>query len=312
MKKVVIFGGGTGLSNLLSGLKQQPLEITVAVTIADNGGSTGKIRNYYDVPAPGDIRRAVIALSKSEELKELMNYRFDENIQHHTIGNLILTALTDINDGKMSNAVKKYCEILGVESKILPITDESLDLCALFEDGTHVTGESQITKHPAKISEIYYQGFPQMNQEVVEAIKQADAIILSSGSLYTSIIPNIVFAQMYKLLSREDLKVIYVSNIVTQKGETDDFTVSDHLNALNKHLVNHHVDVVFSNNNYNVDHEIIQRYAQEHAKLVKIDQDNITSKIIEDNYLFVNSQGHLRHDVEKISKDIYAYLKEEL
>ncbi len=311
MKKVVVFGGGSGLSNLLTGLKQQPLDLTVVVTIADNGGSTGKIRNFYDVPAPGDIRRAVISLSKNEDIKQLMEYRFDKNIQHHTIGNLIITALTDLNEGKMSTAVKKYSEILEVDSKILPISDESLQLCAKFKDGQIIKGESEIAKYDCKIEEVFYEGFPRINDEVVEAVTEADAIILSSGSLYTSIIPNLVFTQMYKLLEQKKIDIIYVSNIVTQKGETDDYMVSDHLNALNKHLVNNKVCTVFSNNNYQIEDTVLDNYLSEGAKLVEIDHHNIDSNIVEDNYIYLNEDGHLRHNVDKISNDIYNYLKEE-
>ncbi len=310
MKKVVVFGGGTGLSNLLEGLKKQDnLNISVVVTIADNGESTGQIRNFYDLPAPGDIRRAVIALSDNEVVKELMEYRFDENIDHHTIGNLVLTALTQINGGKMTDSVKKYCEMLNVDEKIVPISNESLELCAKMQDGSIIVGESEISHSDIAIDEIFYQGFPKISEEVVKLIDEADALILSSGSLYTSIMPNIVFSQMYKLLKRDNLEIIYVSNIVTQAGETDNYSVSDHINALNKHLVNKEVDVVFSNKHYDINQEIIDKYAQEKSQLVKIDYENIECQVFAGDYVKVTDMGHLRHDVDKIGSDIYQYLK---
>ncbi len=308
MKNVVVFGGGTGLSNLLVGLKNQPVNITVVVTIADNGGSTGQIRNFYDIPAPGDIRRAVIALSEDEMIKELMDYRFDDNIDRHTIGNLVLTALTQLNENRLSEAVSKYCEILKVSNKILPISDESLHLSAIMDDGSIVTGESEISHSNQAIKEVFYEGAPKINPQVIDAINEADAIILSSGSLFTSIIPNIAFAQMYDLLTRESLKIIYVSNIVTQAGETDNYTVSDHLDALNMHLALNEVDVVISNNNYDIGDDIVAKYAEEHSQLVKIDHDKITAKIIEDNFITINECGYLRHDVDKVSNAIVKYL----
>ncbi len=307
MKKIVVFGGGTGLSTLLSGLKEYELDITAVVTIADNGGSTGKIRKYYDIPAPGDIRRCAIALSNDEQIKSLMNYRFDLNIQNHTIGNLILAALTDLN-GNMSEAIKSYCKLLNVEKEIYPVSNESLVLSAQMEDNTIVHGETKITNSKKKIKKVFYEGNPQVYKKVISAINNADAVIFSSGSLYTSIIPNLIFHEIQSALENKNIKKIYVSNIVTQNGETNNYKLSDHINVINNHLKTSEIDIVFANNNYNINEIILAKYALENSEIVKIDIENIKTKIIADNYIYVDENDMLRHNVKKVSKQIVKYV----
>lgn len=302
-KKVVVFGGGTGLSNLLLGLKKQPLEITVVVTIADNGGSTGKIRSYYDIPAPGDLRRAVVALSDYEEAKTLMNYRFDQNVENHTVGNLILAAFNNIK-GDMTKAVKAYCRLLNVPHNIVPISNESLTLSAVMEDGQIVHGETQISNAAPKISEIFYDGKPHLNEKVVEAVNEADAVIFSPGSLYTSLIPNLVFPELKEILARPTLKKVYVANLVTQSGETDGYKLSDHEKAINKHLENSKIDYILANNNYKINQQIINRYADENSEIVFADKSNINAKLILKNYIKIDKNKYLRHNVTKIGLDI--------
>lgn len=303
MKKIVVFGGGTGLSNLLDGLKLQPLDITVVVTISDNGGSTGKIRDYYNIPAPGDLRRAVVALSNNSEVNDLMNFRFDENIQNHTIGNLILAAFNELK-GDMSEAVKAYCRLLDVSHNIIPISNESLTLCAIMKNNEIIRGESQICKYKQNIKEIFYEGNPHVNAEVLTAINDADAVIFSSGSLYTSIISNLTFVEMHKALNNNKLKKIYVANLATQAGETDKYNLSDHVNAINYHIVSSKIDYVIANNNYDVEKEVIEKYASEGSILVVADTENISCRVLEKNYITISENGHLRHNVKKIGTDI--------
>lgn len=303
MKKVVVFGGGTGLSYLLSALKKIDLELTVAVTIADNGGSTGKIRKDYNIPAPGDLRRAVVALSEYENLEMLMNYRFDEKIHNHTIGNLVLAALVDLH-GNMLEAVREYRNLLSVKQDIIPMSNQSLELKAEMENGEIVIGETDITSHPEKIKKLMYNEEAEINVEILEAVENCDAIILSSGSLYTSIIPNIIFKELQDIIKRKNIKVIYTANIMTQIGETIDYRLSDHIDAINNHFGENKVDVVIANSNFKIPDSIKDSYSEVGSELVKVDIENIDCKLILSDFLIVSEDLHVRHNVEELAKNI--------
>lgn len=298
-KKVVLFGGGTGLSNVLSKLRRLDIDITAIVTTADNGGSTGKIRNFYDIPAPGDLRRCALALSDDDSLINAMNYRFDKNINNHTVGNLVLAAFTDIY-GSMKKACEEYCKMLGVKQKVLPISDDSLRLCAKMESGAIIYGEHQISTYPEKIVELFYEDEPQLLEDVLEEVRSADVIIFSCGSLYTSILPNLLFDALRKELDKFDGKIIYLCNLMTQRGETEKYKVSDHVNAINRHLDHHGVDVVIANNNYGVDKNIMNNYVKEKASLVTIDEDKIDAKVVSDDLLIIDEDNHIRHNIDKV------------
>lgn len=309
-KNVVIFGGGTGLSNVLSELKNFDLNITAVVTIADNGGSTGKIRNFYDIPAPGDLRRCALALSDDPSLQEVMNYRFDKNINNHTIGNLILAAFTDIY-GSMQQACFEYCKMLKVKQTLLPISNQSLQLCARMQSGAIIRGEHQISTYPEKIDSLFYEGEVTILPEVITAVNQADGIIFSCGSLYTSVICNLLFPQLIEALDASQGKIIYLCNLMTQRGETEHYRVSDHINAINNHLHHHKVDCVIANNNYNVDLQILKNYQQERAQLVAIDQEKLNNlDVIVDNFLVIDDNNHIRHNLKKICTTLYEYLNQ--
>ncbi len=304
MKKIVVFGGGTGLSYLLSALKEVPVELTVVVTIADNGGSTGKIREDYNIPAPGDLRRAVVALSDYRKLEELMNYRFDEKLSGHTIGNLILTALVDLN-GSMGRAVEEYSKLLRVKQKIIPISNQSLQLSAVMEDEENVVGETSISAYPCSVKEMGYSSQGKINPEVLEVVKDCDAIILSSGSLYTSTIPNIIFPELQEVIAKEQKKVIYTANIMTQLGETEGYALSDHINAINNHFGNNKIDVVIANRNFVLPERVRESYEKEAADLVRVDIENIDCKLILNDFLIISEDNHIRHNVEELAKTIY-------
>ena len=307
MKNVVIFGGGTGLSHLLKGIKNQNFNLTIVVTISDNGGSTGTIRDLYNIPAPGDLRRVVVALRQDKELEKLMNYRFDEKMQNHTVGNLILAALTDIN-GDMESAVKAYCKLLDVEQEVLPISNESLVLGAVMKNGIEVFGETQICKYPEKIESLFYRGKPKVNPTVIDRISKADAIIFSSGSLYSSTISNLIFDDLADAISKSSAKKVYVSNLMTERGETENYRLSDHLNAINKHLVNSTIDYVIANDNFEVPPEVIEKYKLENASLVEIDRDNISCNVITKNLLWLNKESYIRHSTREIANEIAKIL----
>lgn len=298
-KNVVIFGGGSGLSNLMKSLKNLDVNLCVVVTISDDGGSTGKIRDYYDIPAPGDLRRVILSLSDKPELEQLMNYRFDNKLQKHTVGNLILTALTQIN-GNMSSAVKQYCKMLEVNHEVLPLSNESLKLVAKMKSNKLVYGESRIASHEDPIASVSYHGEQNANPEVIEKINNADYIILSCGSLYTSLIANLTLNQVRTSINNSGAKVIYVSNLVTQQGESDNYNLQNHVNAINNHLKENRVDLVIANNNMNVDNDVYLKYEKEDAHFVKFENENKNFDLILDNLVLIDENNHIRHDFKKL------------
>ena len=299
MKKVTIFGGGTGMSTLLKGLKEFPLDITSIVSVCDDGKSTGKLRKEFNIPAMGDIRRVMISLSETEPLMEkLLNYRFSSNseLNEHTVGNLLLTAGTQIT-GNLSDGIKSISKVLNLKGKVIPFSEDNIVLSAIMEDGSIVNGEHYITESPLKIKKVY-------------SIDKSDLIILSMGSLYTSIIPNLLSKKIIEKLDKTSAKIMYVCNMVTQPGETDDFKVSDHLKVLNSYLGTHKIDIVVANTG-SIDKEVAEKYSTlEQKDPVLFDKENIDCDTILNNYVTIND-GVIRHNVEKLSLDIYSYLVNE-
>ncbi len=312
MKKVTIFGGGTGMSTLLKGLKEFPLDITSVVSVCDDGKSTGKLRKEFNIPAMGDIRRVMISLSETEPLMEkLLNYRFSSNseLNEHTVGNLLLTAGTQIT-GNLSDGIKSISKVLNLKGKVIPFSEDNIVLSAIMEDGSIVNGEHYITESPLKIKKVYYEKEPEICDEVFDSIDESDLIILSMGSLYTSIIPNLLSKKIIEKLDKASAKIMYVCNMVTQPGETDDFKVSDHLKVLNSYLGTHKIDIVVANTG-SIDKEVAEKYSTlEQKDPVLFDEENIDCDTILNNYVTIND-GVIRHNVEKLSLDIYSYLVNE-
>lgn len=312
MKKVTIFGGGTGMSTLLKGLKEFPLDITSIVSVCDDGKSTGKLRKEFNIPAMGDIRRVMISLSETEPLMEkLLNYRFSSNseLNEHTVGNLLLTAGTQIT-GNLSDGIKSISKVLNLKGKVIPFSEDNIVLSAIMEDGSIVNGEHYITESPLKIKKVYYEKKPEICDEVFDSIDESDLIILSMGSLYTSIIPNLLSKKIIEKLDKTSAKIMYVCNMVTQPGETDDFKVSDHLKVLNSYLGTHKIDIVVANTG-SIDKEVAEKYSTlEQKDPVLFDEENIDCDTILNNYVKIND-GVIRHNVEKLSLDIYSYLVNE-
>ena len=312
MKKVTIFGGGTGMSTLLKGLKEFPLDITSIVSVCDDGKSTGKLRKEFNIPAMGDIRRVMISLSETEPLMEkLLNYRFSSNseLNEHTVGNLLLTAGTQIT-GNLSDGIKSISKVLNLKGKVIPFSEDNIVLSAIMEDGSIVNGEHYITESPLKIKKVYYEKEPEICDEVFDSIDESDLIILSMGSLYTSIIPNLLSKKIIEKLDKTSAKIMYVCNMVTQPGETDDFKVSDHLKVLNSYLGTHKIDIVVANT-CSIDKEVAEKYSTlEQKDPVLFDEENIDCDTILNNYVTIND-GVIRHNVEKLSLDIYSYLVNE-
>lgn len=304
MKKVVLFGGGTGLTSILRSLKNEKLDLTVVVTTSDNGGSTGKIREMYDMPAPGDLRRAIVALSSVPDIEELINYRFDERLDNHTIGNLILTAFNEMSDD-FASAVEKYKSLLGVDAKIYPVTNESLEINAIMSDGSQIAGETQMVNSDLAIEYVYYDRNVQALPQVIEALVAADFVILACGSLYSSILSNIVYDNILEIYPTIKAKTIYVCNLMTELGETEDYTVSRHIDAIERHLRSN-IDYLLVNDNYNVPFTIYQNYLKEKSSLVLIDESKISKHInmIANDYMIISNDNHLRHNTHKICQDI--------
>lgn len=310
-KKVVVMGGGNGLSTLLRGLKQFPLDLTAIVSVCDDGKSTGILRKEFNTPAMGDIRRVLISLSETEPLFEKMfNYRFetDSYLNGHAVGNFLLQAMTDIT-GSVSEGIKALGKVLNLNGKVIPLTENGdITLVAEMTDGTIVEGEHHITEANKTIKKVFYKNEPEITPEAIKSIKKADLIILSVGSLYTSIIPNLIPQEIKQVLNDSSAKIMYVCNIMTQPGETDKFKVSDHINKLNEYLDKRKVDIVIANNG-KIEPSIINKYASlEQKDPVILDKQNLKGiEIISDDLVKVE-EGSLRHDTLKLSLDIFSYL----
>jgi uncharacterized cofD-like protein len=312
-KKVVVLGGGTGLSVLLRGLKEFPLDITAVVTVSDDDSSSGRLRKEFNIPAIGDLRNVMISLSEAEPiLKELLQYRFNttSDLNGHPIGNLLLTAMLDIT-GNLVDAISSVSEVLNLKGRVLPLTEDYVTLIAMTDEGEIIEGESHITKAGKKIEKIYYKEEPQIVPEVIEAIKEADLIILGMGSLYTSIIPNILNNDMKQAIIESKAKKMYICNIMTEHGETDHFKVSDYINVLNKYIGKEFLDVVIVNSE-EIDKEIKKRYSKlEKSEPVLMDEKNINIKIISDNLVTINENKMVRHDSMRTAFLIFSYILEQ-
>lgn len=309
-KKLVVLGGGTGQSILLSGLKKFPFDITSVVSVCDDGKSTGRLRKEFNVPAMGDLRRVLIALAETEDVVEkFVNYRFsgDNELGGHTVGNILLTALADIY-GNMSNAVSQFSKILNMSGKVIPFTDDdNIMLMSEMEDGSIVEGEHNITQSTKKIKKVYYKNKVKVNPEVIKSIKESDAIILSMGSVYTSIIPNLLCKEVIDAIDKSHAKIIYICNIMTQPGETDDFKVSDHINLLDSYLGKRKIDVVMTNSE-KISKKIQRKYeTMEQKDLVKVDDKNIKIEHVKRPFAKIED-SIIRHDSIKVGLEIMNIL----
>jgi len=309
-KKVVVLGGGTGMSSLLKGLKEYPVDITAVVSVCDDGRSTGRLREEFHVPAMGDLRQVLISLCESGPVVEkLLNYRFQttSDLNGHPVGNLILTAMSNMT-GNMSQGVEDLCKIFNLKGKLIPLTDDEVTLCGKMEDGSVVEGEHNITEYDSKVLEVYYKSKPKVNKEVIAAIKEADLVLLSMGSIYTSIIPNLLCPEIIKTLDSTDVPIMYACNIMTQPGETDDLTVSEHIAIINKYLGKRKVDVVVANDG-KIDEKLREKYETlEEKDPVILDKDKLKNiKVISNNYVTIENE-YLRHDAILLSLDIFKYL----
>lgn len=318
--KVVVLGGGTGLSNLLRGMKKFTANITAIVTVGDDGGGSGVLREDLDMIPPGDIRNCILALAHTEPvMEELLQYRFTEGrLKGQSFGNLFLAAMDGISENFME-AVQKVSSVLAVTGKVLPVTMKKIILKAKLENGNIIEGESNIPKEVIEQESPIKKMYMEPNnarglREAVLAIKEADAIILGPGSLYTSVIPNLLVNDIKKEIHKSSATKIYISNIMTQSGETENYTVSDHIKAIYTHAGKGIIDYVIANNG-EIDETLEERYKKEDAILVKVDKEKIESlgvSLIEDNLIKIK-EGYIRHDTYKICEIIIEdIMKKEL
>lgn len=314
-KKIVVLGGGTGLSTLLRGLKNFPLDITAVVSVSDDGKSTGRLRKEFNIPAVGDVRRVLISLAEIEPLVEnVLDYRFTTNseLNGHTVGNLLLTAITNIT-GNMSDGIEAIGSVLNLKGKVLPLTEDNVVLMGKMSDGKIIEGEHNITEAEGKIEDIFYKEKPVICEKVIEKIKEADLIIFSMGSLYTSIMPNLISEDIIKAIDESKAKLMYTCNMMTQPGETDNYTIVDHIKVLNKHLGNKKIGVVLANNG-EIEKSIIEKYATLEQKdpiqlneKQKEELQKLDVELIENNYVIVENEL-IRHNTIKLATDIFTYL----
>ena len=312
MKKVVIFGGGSGLSQLLKGLKLFPIEITAVVTVADNGASSGRLRKELKIPAVGDVSKVMLSMANvSDDLIDLMNYRFvkSKTLGNHSVKNLLLTALLDMK-GSFDKAIPVLADILDLKGTVLPLTEDSINLVGITTDDKKIYGEEQITKCASKIDYVEYDKEFTVNPKVFSAVKSADLIIFSSGSLLTSIIPHLIDKELVNAINKARAPKMYVCNLFTQPGETDDFSVYDHVAYLEKYLGKDSLDVVIANNTI-MSSKLASKYASVELKdpvifdLSEFEGSNI--HLIADK-LFTIEDGYYRHDSLKTAYLIFSYL----
>lgn len=316
--KIVVIGGGTGLSTMLRGLKQYTNNITAVVTTGDDGNNTGILRRELGIVAPGDIRQCIVALSNSEPImEELFQYRFDKGtLNGMNFGNMYLAAMGDICKN-FADGVRKTSEVLAITGKVLPVTLDNMNVCAELEDGTIVEGESSIPEAvKSKITKIKRLFINPTNcmpiPEVITAIKQADAIILGPGSLYTSIMPNLLVRNVSKAVKEANGMKVYVCNVMTQPGETDNYTVSEHIEALQKHFGKDIIDFCICDSGQ-ITPEFVKRYNLDGSEPVHVDYEKIKAQevsVIEED-LSAIKDNHIRHDSDKLAKTIMELICED-
>ncbi len=311
-KKVVVLGGGTGTSTLLCGLKRMPIDITAVISVSDNGSSTGKLREEFLIPAVGDIRKVLTNLSPlPDEVKCVMEERLKTTsaLNGHAIGNLALTAYLK-KTNSLEKSIKLMSKLLGVKQTVLPLSEDLLTLVGETVDGELIEGEEQIDEANKKYKRIFYKEEPHITPSVLTKIKQADLVVLSMGSLYTSLIPNLICPEIVEAIKESSAKVLYICNLFTQVGVTDHFTVSDHIRALETYLGKDGVDCVVVNDE-KVSENFLKKYREEENKeFVRTDDENLKDmkcEVIKSN-LITTEDGTVKHDTLKLSSIIFSYM----
>jgi len=307
--KIVTVGGGTGLSTLLRGLKVYSSNLTAVVTVADDGGSSGKLRKQLKMLPPGDIRNCMVALADSSSLLgKIFQYRFNsvnKNLDGHSFGNLFIAALTNVS-GSFEKGVQEASKILAIRGKVLPVTLERVVLEARLKNKKTIKGQFKISNSGQPIEKVFLvPSDPLPSATALNDIKKAKLIVLGPGSLYTSIIPNLLIKEIREAICNSKAKVVYICNIMTQPGETKYYRLSDHINAINSHVGYDDFINFIVVNNQPIPEEILKKYAKKHSQPVEIDRKYLKkydSKILGADLLRITSDGLVRHDPEKLAK----------
>ncbi len=303
--RLVAIGGGTGLSTLLQGLKAYTTNITAVVTVADDGGSSGRLHEEFGILPPGDIRNCLVALADAGPLmQQLFQYRFAENsaLQGHSFGNLFLTAMTKIT-GDFERAIQASSQVLAIRGRVVPATREKVRLMAEHDDGSVTIGESRISQALLPVRRLYLDPAHTLpTQEALDAIREADAIVLGPGSLYTSIIPNLLVDGMVEAIVQSQALKIYICNVMTQFRETDQFTASDHARALVTHTSPGIFQVCIVNTKP-VPPDLLEKYRTEHAFPVEPDVERIRAlgaQVVAAEV--ISTQNYVRHDADRLAR----------
>ena len=313
MKKVVVFGGGTGLSCLLEGLKLFPIDVTTIIAVSDNGSSTGILKEELDIPAVGDVGKVLLSMANiDEDFIKLLGYRFKKSgsLYNHPVRNILLAALIDLK-GNLTEATKYMCRLLNIKGTVLPLTEEKVELVGQSHDKEYY-GEEEVSNNIKDIRKLTYDHDIRIGSEIKQRVLEADLIIFSSGSLYTSILPHLISSEVLEIIEESKAPLMYVSNLVTQPGETDDYRVSDHIRVLNQYLQNRKIDMVVANNG-SIDKRIMEKYlTAENKKIVLLDREEIerlTVRIIEGDIFCIENEK-IRHNALKTAFMVFSYLME--
>lgn len=311
--KIVTVGGGTGLSTLLHGLKQYTDNITAIVTVADDGGSSGRLREQFDILPPGDIRNCLVALAEAEPMmRDLFQFRFADGseLKGHSFGNLFITAMTKLT-GDFEKAIKESSKVLAIRGQVIPATLNKVVLSAEYKDGSRADGEALIPQRCSPIKSVSLKPADiAATPEAIKAISEAEIIVLGPGSLYTSIIPNLLIKEINAAISSSCAVKVYICNIMTQHGETDGYTASDHLNAVISHSRSRIVDHCIVNTD-NIPEDLAVKYKGEFASLIINDSDKIRAAgfgVSEEGLLEAGEV--VRHDADKLARIIVSLLRD--
>ena len=313
MKKIVVFGGGTGISCLLSGMKLFPVDVTAVITVSDNGSSTGVLKKELDIPAVGDVGKVLLSMANvDDDFVTLLRYRFSKegSLYNHPVRNILLAALIDIK-GNLTEATRYRAHLLNIDGTVLPLTEDKVELVGKSR-GKEYFGEEEVSANVRHIRKLSYDHSFHVVDEIEDKIADADLIVFSPGSLYTSILPHLLAPEILNALEATRAPLMYVANLVTQPGETDGYTVGDHLRTLNRHLKNRKIDIVLANNS-EIDPIITEKYiTTENKRIVPIDSERIEkmgTRIIQDS-IFCIEDGKIRHNAMKTAFLIFSYLME--
>jgi uncharacterized cofD-like protein len=314
--RVVALGGGTGLSTLLRGLKGYTRNITAIVTVTDEGGSSGRLRTEWGVLPPGDVRNCIIALAENDSaLNRILNFRFDKGeLAGHSLGNLVLLAVTELA-GDFRLAVEEMNKLLAIRGRVLPVTTEAVTIAGMDSKGNRYRGELEVTLHGRELKEVFLEP-PDAKplNEVVEAIRDAEAIVLGPGSLFTSILPNLLVPGVSEAIRQAGVPRIYVANVMTQPGETDGFTVYDHVRWI-KDVLGQYPDIVLVNET-EVPGEILRRYRETGSEPVLMNEreeirlTRARVQVIRGDFLEITTAGLVRHQTQRVSEAIMKVARE--